>query len=226
MEQKATFRGVVRVLKEFSFAQDGSFSVLGPAQIARTYDPFRTETGLFLQFAALRPGRGEQLHVDPRAPGMVADAMIVAFAMQYGLPAQSMAAIRERIGVMADAVRQWRSGAPEPFQLENAGLSLFCPNWDGMEIVSDDLWTCLRIQFNLAVLNGWNFRECTQCGKPFAIIPPATRKNRVYCSAACSAAAHRDRKKDPTSKGTKRVTSKTGKPPAKGSRRRRGAADK
>jgi hypothetical protein len=62
---------------------------------------------------------------------------------------------------------------------------LICP-----ETLRDALW----LQFALAVLERKSFRACEVCGKPFEISPQVARTNRLLCSAACKARAHRQRR--------------------------------
>jgi hypothetical protein len=208
---EVVFRGVIPVFRDPHIADSPGVPPPKPPLMARTYDPFETETALFLVFAATRTKNPWAEKGD-----------IQKFAVSYGLVADSYFDWKIRLEEMETRVHAWRNGDEvDLFALVGEPLTVYC---DGSKTIieSNDLWACLRLQFNLAVTNKLDFQDCAQCGKPFAIIPPATRSNRVYCSTACSSAAYRERKKQ---KGAKKDVTPTKQPKKKGTRRGRSKKD-
>jgi len=56
--------------------------------------------------------------------------------------------------------------------------------------LAGDLW----VQLAKAITANKEIRSCPNCGEPVPIVPPATRRNRKYCTEACRSAAYRKRR--------------------------------
>lgn len=178
MKAEVIFSGAVPVFENVQAWPDGILGSRGPMRQTHTYDPLAAETGLFITLSELEP----------------TDVAIVEFSRQYGLVADGLDGARSRVNAMRQRVREWEAKQPRPFPIDAATFSVHTEGVKRPTLVTTDLWACLRLEFNLAVFHGWKITRCEQCGKPFAIIPPAVRKHRAYCSPACSAKAYRKRK--------------------------------
>jgi hypothetical protein len=72
---------------------------------------------------------------------------------------------------------------------------LWDPNYLAMSLhlTPGTLLGCLWLQFAAGINNNTLYRECLQCGTPFAVGPGTARMTKLFCSNACRSKNYRER---------------------------------
>lgn len=69
------------------------------------------------------------------------------------------------------------------------------PSGWGWRLVPDDLLGALWLQFGQMIEEGWDYRTCAYCGKPFWTNNGEKRRDSKYCSASCRNLSWRGRER-------------------------------
>jgi hypothetical protein len=174
------------------------------------YDPFSVEPALFRIFAAL-DGTPESILGFAQRYGALGTIVEIDDRDFYY---NQLATWRDRIGEMRQYVefadnylrpagtKRTRTQTAKAAELVTRALVWAQPQMTvqerpriavGFVYVVGDLWSVLSLQLAEAIVDERQFRDCDQCGKPFAT--DAARSDREFCSANCRVKAHYRRKK-------------------------------